>query len=177
MKSIAALLALSIFCASVAAQSTKPHHHGAVKLGVAIDGAEVTLAVEMPLDSVVGFERAPRTDAERKAAATALEKLRDGGSLFRFDAPAACTLAGVKVDAPVLEQAAKAGADKKEKEHADLDATYTFKCAQPSRLTSLEVLLFDAFKRIERIDVQAVLPHGQTKAVLRRTARQVRLAK
>ena len=174
MKSIAALLGLAILCTSVAAQSTKPHQHGAVKLGVAVDGAEVTLALEMPLDSVVGFERAPRTDAERTAAAAALEKLRDGGSLFRFDAPAACTLAGAKVDAPVLEQGAKAGSAK---EHADLDATYTFKCTQPSRLTSLKVLLFDAFKRIERIDVQAVLPHGQTKAMLRRSARNVRLVK
>ena len=49
-----------------------------------------------------------------------------------------------------------------------------FRCAQPSRVALLDVLLFDAFKRI---DVQAVLPQGQSKAVLRRTARVLRLAK
>ena len=83
-------------------------------------------------------------------------------------------LASATVTAPVLEQAAAADA---KKEHADLDATYVFKCAQPARLTALEVLLFDAFKRVERIDVQAVLPQGQTKAVLRRSARVMRLAR
>jgi hypothetical protein len=39
---------------------------------------------------------------------------------------------------------------------------------------ALEVLMFDAFKRI---DVRAVLPQGQSKAVLRRSARTVQLAR
>jgi hypothetical protein len=56
-------------------------------------------------------------------------------------------------------------------------ASYVFRCAQPARLAALEVLLFDAFPRVEGTAVQAVLPHGQHKSVLRRTARVVRLAK
>ena len=169
-----ALVGLSILCTAGLASAAKPHQHGAMKLGVAVEGAELTLVVEMPLDSLVGFERAPRTDAERKAASAALATMRDGAALFRLDAAAQCTLASAKVAAPVLEQVAAADA---KKEHADLDATYVFKCAQPARLTALEVLLFDAFKRVERIDVQAVLPQGQTKAVLRRSARVMRLAR
>jgi hypothetical protein len=170
----ATVVALSLLCAGGVASAAKPHQHGAMKLGVAVEATEVTLVVEMPLDGLVGFERAPRSDAERKAAAAALATMRDGAALFRLDAAAQCTLSSATVEAPVLEQAATSGATK---EHADLDATYVFKCGQPGRLTTLEVLLFDAFKRVERIDVQAVLPHGQTKAVLRRTARTVRLAK
>jgi hypothetical protein len=168
------LVASSLLCAAGIASAAKPHQHGAMKLGVAVEATDVTLVVEMPLDSLVGFERAPRSDAERKAAAAALATMRDGAALFRLDAAAQCTLASAKVEAPVLEQAAPSGTTK---EHADLDATYVFKCAQPGRLTTLEVLLFDAFKRVERIDVQALLSHGQTKATLRRTARTVRLAK
>ena len=174
MKSISTFAWLLFLCASGAVIAAKPHQHGAMKLGIAVEGADVTIVVEMPLDSLVGFERAPRTDAERKAAAAALATMRDGAALFRLDAAAQCALGSAKVAAPVLEQAAAADA---KKAHADLDATYLFKCAQPARLASLEVLLFDAFKRVERIDVQAVLPHGQTKAVLQRSARVVRLAK
>ncbi|HMR69005.1 MAG TPA: DUF2796 domain-containing protein, partial [Rubrivivax sp.] len=61
--------------------------------------------------------------------------------------------------------------------HADLDATYTFACAQPARLATLEVGLFDAFRRVERVEVQAALPQGQRKAVLRRSAKVVQLAR
>lgn len=167
-------LGLGLLCMSRPAIAAKAHEHGAVTLDVAVEAAEVSLAVEMPLDSLLGFERAPRTPAERQAAAAALAKMRDGGALFRFDAAAQCTLASAKVEAPVLEPAAKPAAAG---EHADLDASYVFRCAQPARLATLEVLLFDAFPRVDRIAVQAVLPHGQHKAVLRRAARVLRLVK
>ena len=164
-------------CAALAgpAGASKAHEHGVVKLDVALEGPQLTLAVEMPLDSLLGFERAPRNDAERKAAAAALEKMRDGAGLFRLDTAAQCTLARATVEAPVLERAPVAGA--KADEHAELEATYVFRCAQPARLAALEVLLFDAFRRVSRVDVQAALPHGQRKASLRRNARTVPLAR
>jgi hypothetical protein len=193
-----ALTGLSLLCCAAAASAGKAHQHGAVALDLAVEAAEVSLSVEMPLDSLVGFERAPRTQAERQAAVAALAKMRDGGALFHFDAAAQCTLASAKVEAPVLEPAARPAAQPTTQpttqtttqpttqptakpaaagEHADLDASYVFRCAQPVRLASLEVRLFDAFPRVERIDVQAVLPHGQRKVVLRRAARTVRLSK
>jgi hypothetical protein len=170
----AALCGAGLLCLGATAFAGKAHEHGSVSLDLAIDAADVTLAVEMPMDSLLGFERTPRTQAERQAAAAALAKMRDAAALFRFDAAAQCTLASVKVEAPVLERTAKPAAPG---EHADLDASYVFRCAQPARLAALEVLLFDAFPRVERIAVQAVLPHGQYKVVLRRAARVVRLAK
>lgn len=178
MTSRVALCGLALLCCAAGASAGKAHQHGAVTLDLAVEAAEVSLSVEMPLDSLVGFERAPRTGAERQAAAAALAKMRDGAALFRFDAAAQCTLASAKVEAPVLEPAAKPAATSPSAgEHADLDASYAFRCAQPVRLASLEVLLFDAFPRVERIDVLAVLPHGQRKVVLRRAARTVRLSK
>ncbi len=166
-------LGTSLAFACGVAVAGKAHQHGVVKLDVAVDGGEVSLVVEMPLDNLVGFERAPRTDAERKTAAAALARMRDGASLFRFDAEAQCVLGHSEAAAPVLEQAGAAGG---QDGHADLDATYVFRCAAPARLATLEVLLFDAFRRIERIEVQAVLPHGQRKAVLRGAAPVLRLS-
>lgn len=177
-----ALLA-GLLAAAGAAWAGKAHEHGAVRLDLVLAGGELTLDVEMPQDSLLGYERAPRTDAERKAAAAALARLRDGGSLFRLDAGAACVLASAEVRAPVLQPPAGGAVAKGAHPgpdaggHADVDATYVFRCAQPPRLAALEVLLFDAFKRIERIDVQAVLPQGQRKAVLRPAARVLRLAR
>ena len=163
------ILAAGLLAAGPAAAG-KAHQHGVVTMEVALEGAELAIGLEMPLDSVVGFERAPRTDAERQAAQAALARLRDAAALFRPDTAAGCSLAGVTVDAPVLTQgsAPRDG-------HADLNASIQFRCTQPARLGQLEVRLFDAFARVDRIEVQAVLPQGQRKAVLRRTARVLRL--
>lgn len=161
-----------------AAFAGKAHQHGVARLDLAVDGGTVTIAVEMPLDALVGFERSPRTGAERQAAAAALARMRDGAALLRLDAAAQCKLVEARVEAPELEQPAAAAPNgDKGDGHADLDATYTFACAQPARLATLEVGLFDAFRRVERVEVQAALPQGQRKAVLRRSAKVVQLAR
>jgi hypothetical protein len=153
------------------------HEHGAVKLDVAIDGAALTIGLEAPLDSLIGFERAPRNDKERRAADEGLTRLRSGAGLFSADAAAQCTLVKVEVQAPVLDPGTKASAKTAEAkdEHADLDATFEYKCAQPQLLRTLDVGLFDAFKRIQRIDVQVAGPKGQLKSTLKRPARIVPL--
>lgn len=153
----------------------KAHEHGVVKLDVAIDGNKLTVAMEAPLDNLLGFERAPRTDAERKAAAEVLARLRSpsqGKPLLAADAAAQCTLSKAEVQAPVLEPGAKAGAADG---HADVDADYEFTCAKPGELRSLTVGLFDAYKRIQRIDVQVAGAKGQSKATLKRPANSVPL--
>jgi hypothetical protein len=164
----------------------KAHEHGVLKLDVAIEGNKLTIAMEAPLDNLLGFERAPRTDAERKAAADVLARLRSpdkGAPLFVADAAAQCSLSKAEVSAPVLEPTAKTDtkADTKtgsaNSEHADLDADYEFNCAQPGELRSLDVGLFDAYKRIQRIEVQVAGPKGQTKVTLKRPARSVKLVR
>ena len=78
-----------------------------------------------------------------------------GTALFVMDVAAQCTLSKAEVQAPVLEPGAKAAA---KDEHPDPDASYEFSCAQPGELRSLEVGLFDAYKRLERIDAQMAGP-------------------
>jgi hypothetical protein len=155
----------------------KAHEHGALKLDVAIEGNKLTIAMEAPLDNLLGFERAPRTDAERKAATDVLTRLRSpdkGTPLFVLDAAAQCTLGKADVQAPVLEPGAKPAA---KDEHADLVASYEFTCAKPDELRMLEVGLFDVYKRTQRIDVQVAGPKGQAKVTLKRPVRKVQLVR
>lgn len=171
------------------AAASKPHEHGVVRLDVSIEGPQVTIAMTAALDNWLGFERAPRTDAERKAAAEVLARLRNpsqGAPLFALSAQAQCQLAQSEVSAPVLEPAAKPAAApaapppapaKGGAEHADLEASYSFQCAQPAQLRSLDLGLFDAYKRIQRIEVQVAGPKGQAKVTLRRPARSVTLTR
>jgi len=129
--------------------------------------------LEMPLDGLVGFERAPRTDAERQAADAALARLRAGGSLFRIDGAAGCTFAKAEVKADVLTAGAAMPADG----HADVDASVEFSCVDGHKAGFVEVGLFDAFARLQRVDVQAVTRKGQLKATLRRGSTRLPLAR
>jgi hypothetical protein len=168
------LLLVAAVAASAAAAAPHAHQHGAVKLAVAIDGEQLSIAMEAPLDSLLGFERAPRNDAERRAAGELLTRLRSGpAALFQPDAAAQCALVQAEVRAAVLEPARQGPSA--EDDHADLDADYTFKCAQPGQLRKLELGLFDAFKRLRRIEVQVAGPKGQRKQTLERPARSVEL--
>jgi hypothetical protein len=149
------------------------HEHGVVKLDVAVDGNLLTLQLEAPLDSLLGFEHRPRTEAQRQAADAVLKRINDGASLFKPSATALCTLSETTIDADALqpEPAAKPG------EHADLDASFEFKCAQPDKLLDIDVALFDAFKRIQRINVQVIGPKGQAQRFLKRPDRLLKLSR
>ena len=155
----------------------KTHEHGALKLDVAIEGNKLTITMEAPLDNLLGFERAPRTDTERKAAADVLAQLRSAHQsalLFVMDAAAQCTPGKPQVQAPQLEPGARPAA---KEAHADLDASFEFTCAKPDELRTLDVGLFDAFKRTQRIDVQVAGPKGQSKVTLKRPARKVQMVR
>jgi hypothetical protein len=179
-----------LMMAALPAYAGKAHEHGVVRLDVSIEGPQVTIDMTAALDNWLGFERAPRTDAERKAAADVLARLRNpsqGAPLFAPNAQAQCQLAQAEVSAPVLEPAAKPAAApaappppapaKGGAEHADLEASYRFQCAQPAQLRTLDLGLFEAYKRIQRIEVQVAGQTGQSKVTLRRPARSVTLTR
>ena len=62
----------------------------------------------------------------------------------------------------------------KEDEHADIEVSW-FSCLQPNQLTSVEVGLFDVFKRIQRIEVQVAGAKGQSKQTLNRPQKLLKL--
>lgn len=146
------------------------HEHGRIGLEVALDGQTLTIGLEAPLDSLLGFERAPRTEAEKKAAQALLEHLRAGQGLFAPDAAAQCQPVSTTVDAPVLQAGGAA-----QGEHADLEASFVLRCAQPQALTAIDLGgLLDRYRRITRVEAEIVTPAGQFKSGLKRPARVLR---
>ena len=75
-----------------------------------------------------------------------------------------------------LGKPAAAGAGAKEG-HDDLDGSYEFNCVDGFRAGFVEIGLFDAFARLQRIEVQAVTRKGQIKATLKRPASRLTLAR
>ncbi|MDH5541220.1 MAG: DUF2796 domain-containing protein, partial [Rhizobacter sp.] len=73
--------AVALGLSSAAAAAGKAHEHGALRLDVAVEATSVTLQLQAPLDSLVGFERAPRTEAERQRVDQALARLKAAAQL------------------------------------------------------------------------------------------------
>lgn len=186
---LATATALTIAAALQAgtAAAAQPHAHGAARMDVAIEGSRLTLALESPLDDLVGFERAPRNDKERARIRTVARTLRDVQRHVVPDADAGCraeatTLASDAIDPALLADesappspagpAAAAGAGDG---HADLVVEYRFRCEAIERLGTIDVRLFDAFPGIKRIDVQVAGGKRQRSLRLTPKTRAIRL--
>lgn len=143
------------------------HEHGRARLDIAVEARQVTIAFESPLDNLLGFERAPRNDAERRAADALQARLRNAAGLFRFDDSAGCKATAVELRSAALEPGAAAA------DHADLDADYTFVCTKPP--VQLDHGLFEAFVRLQRVEARVVTAKRQAKATLVRPARRLPL--
>ena len=70
----ALVLAGGLACAAVT-WAGRPHEHGVARLDVAVEAGRVDLILEIALDDLTGFERAPRTEAETTAVAAAVARL------------------------------------------------------------------------------------------------------
>lgn len=148
------------------------HVHGQARLEATLEGGRLRIEAELPMETLTGFERAPRTDDERDRLARALEALRAPG-MFRPSADAGCKHAG--------EQQRWAGgggsALPADDAHTDLQLTHEFDCARPARLTSIDIGLFDAFSRLRRIEARVAGPAGAQARTLGRSRRVLELAR
>ncbi|HUG24946.1 MAG TPA: DUF2796 domain-containing protein [Albitalea sp.] len=172
----ALLAVLSSFVVLAPAMAASPHQHGAARLDVAVEGERITLSFESPLDNLVGFERAARTDAERQRAEAAVAQLKAADAMFTIDGAAQCTPVKAELNSAALALGSGADADHGDG-HAEIEGLYEFDCKNASRAGFIDVGLFEAFPRMRRIDVQVVAPKGQMKAVLKRPSRRISLVR
>lgn len=170
LRSAAAALALLLTPAALL-RAGEAHRHGVARLDVAVDGTRVSLALDTPLDNLLGFEHAPRNAAERRAADAAVATLRQAAALFRFDAAARCRSSAVELRSAAL--ALGGAAPPAPGAHADLEASYEFTCERAP--VQLEHTLFDAFARLQQLEVQAATAARQSGTTLKRPAARLAL--
>jgi hypothetical protein len=155
------------------------HQHGVAQMEVVLEARQIHLHFEVPLDNLLGFERAPRTAQERQRADAAVNALKAAGTLFVVDPAAGCQVASVELKSDALQLGAAAPAAGRAGSadgHAELEATIRFDCQDASRATFIEVGLFKAFSRMHRLEVQGASSKGQFKRSLKRPASRLELA-
>ncbi len=163
-----ALLAISIATTFTPHAAGQTHQHGAVSLNVAVEASSISLQMEAPLDSIVGFEHPPRNTAQSQAVQAMFERFKTPQKLFGLDAAGECTLKSHSAESDALKQGGAGKADGAN-EHADLDVRVEFDCKRASAVRSVDLSgLLAAFPRIQRIDAKIASPAGQFKVSLRR---------
>jgi len=155
------------------AHAAGAHVHGVAKLDIAVEATRLTVQLEAPLENLLGFERAPRTDAERKQADALVTKLKAADAMFTIDPAAQCILAKVELASSALKLGKP---DPSEEGHADIDGSFEFNCVDATKAAYVDVGLF-AFPRMQRLDVQVATPKGQFKRELKRPANRIALTK
>ena len=175
MLSLRLAVFLGVVLAAQATGAAPAHEHGVARLDLGVEATRVVLMLDTPLDNLLGFEHAPRTDAERQKADAAVARLRDATALFRIDPAAGCSLAKVELTSSALGLG-KAAAGAKEG-HDDLEGQFEFHCSAGAKASFVEVRLFEAFAGFRRIDLQVATARGQMKATLRRPQTRVALAR
>lgn len=169
------LAACALGTAGTPAWAGKAHEHGVARLDLAVESGRLTLDLDTPLDNLLGFERAPRSNAERERVALVLARLRDAGTLFRIDPAAGCTPAKVELVSAALGLGAGAAT---QDGHGELEGHFEFTCQAGARAGFVDVGgLFKAGVRLRRVELQVVTAKGQMKATLVPTASRVVLAR
>lgn len=167
------------------------HVHGFAALDIAIESSKLSLHLDAPLESLLGFEHSPRTEAQKKAAHSLMQQLNQNAALVQPDKSAACVPESIDVTAPTLSTAHatdKPTATQQHKhkhkhkqehedQHADLSFSIAFTCAQPDKLRFVELGFFKTFPRLQRIDAQVATPKGQFKQTLERPEGMLKLTR
>jgi hypothetical protein len=121
------------------------HVHGEVTFNLALDGDALTVELDAPAINVVGFEKAPRTDAERKAVASVDAWLSGGREIAAVPVNAGCRLQRVDYTPPKLGSG-----------HADYRAQYTFRCSNPNALAWVELWALRKLNGVERAEANVI---------------------
>ena len=145
---------------------------------MAVENNGVAIEFHSPVENLLGFEHAPRTDAQRAAVKAMTAKLNRPATLFKLPEAASCTAGATRIESSLDAPTASAKSDKPTRddddEHADLTATFSFVCRSMTQLDSMEILIFSAFPGTRSIKAEIIGPRGQSAATLSEKRRSIK---
>jgi len=159
------------------------HEHGRGTLNIAVEGARVSMEIEVPGIDIVGFEHAAKTGTQKAAVEKAKKLLSAPQALFKLPVSAGCavTEASTTVENEDHDRAkgpeAKDGKTKDDDaKHSEFHATYAFNCKSPANITTIEFDYFRSFPGAQKLDVTVITAKGQTKFEVTRAKPRIDLA-
>lgn len=153
----ACVLAAAVLCCSGVARAHGDHTHGHGSARVVVVGAALSVTLDVPLESYLGYDYPPRTEGQQKTWAAFRARLAEP---LRFVEPAAeaqC-VASQPATVPNLEQL-DAQAD-----IVNLLVEIKFDCASPAALKSVGFTAFREHAGLKQLRVQ--VQNGATRKTL-----------
>ena len=91
------------------------HEHGAANLMLVIEGDKLQIGIEVPSDSLIGFEYFPKSQSDRRSFNEAIKILSDPSKIFSTPDDAECILTGLNISQTLFSGEGEDG-------HGDHDA-------------------------------------------------------
>ena len=165
------------------------HEHGAANLMLAIEGDKLQIAIEVPSESLIGFEHFPKSRSDRENFSEAIKILSNPSKFFSTPADAECLLTGLNVSQSLFsgEEEDEHGHEKKDEHdehghedsekgeiHSEFRSNYSWNCLHTDEIDSIGNKLFSFFPRIEEIRVNWITNSGQGSLEIESEDNQIR---
>ena len=145
------ILLISVF--ALAAREQGAHVHGAAQVSMGFDGKKGKIEMEIPGDTLFGFEHEARSKKDKAAKEAALQKLEDKISeMIVFEKDLECV---VKKEFFEVNQ---------EKSHSDVSVEFSVNCQKPVAGTSITFNFQKHFSRLKKVKVDVIADTVQKSA-------------
>ena len=183
MKNIFIVLVCLFVSFQISAQDRQKdtHEHGAANLMLVIEGDKLQIGIEVPSESLIGFEHFPKSRSDRENFNEAIKILSDPSKFFSTPDDAECLLTGLNVSQTLFSgnEEDEHGHEKKDEHghddhdehghedsekgeiHSEFRSNYSWNCLHTDEIDSIGNKLFSFFPRIEEIRVNWITTSGQ----------------
>lgn len=137
------------------------HVHGAAEMVASVEAPGLVIGFSSAMYNIVGFERAPANDEEWTALESAAVLLAaPGQEMIGIPAQAGCIFTNAKT---VFRDAEGVEFDTLTRQTAarHVDVEWVFTCTNPSALGEIKLGVFEAFSRLESVDLVTYGPAGE----------------
>ena len=169
------------FQTSAQVRQKDSHEHGAANLMLAIEGDKLQIGIEVPSESLIGFEHFPKSRSDRENFNEAIKILSNPSKFFSTPDDAECLLTGLNVSQTLFsgDEEDEHGHEKKDEHghddhdehghedsekgeiHSEFRSNYSWNCLHTDEIDSIGNKLFSFFPRIEEIRVNWITTSGQ----------------
>ncbi|NBO39323.1 DUF2796 domain-containing protein [bacterium] len=157
------------------------HEHGVAAVNVVGEGNSVTIQLEVPSESIYGFEHEAKKPADIKKRDEAVEKLKvNADKIFVLDPSLGCKISSADIKPFVLEAEEPEKESKKEHKkehknhenhkqgtHSEVHASFKFECSKAVAGSSLKFAARGFFKSLRTLKVQVLSGEKQSGATIK----------
>ncbi len=151
-------------------RSHDAHVHGSGTLSLVALDDQLMIEMEIPGFDIVGFEHQPSTDDQKEQIKAAIEFLSKSDLNIKLPEEALCKaddMGSVETD---LDTNHHTDHDEHHDEHhgshAEFHIVYNYRCEAMNELAYVEILSFEQFSNMEKLNAQAATEMGQFSATI-----------